>query len=367
MPIIRKIIFKNWFKFFLGSFLTLTLLLTIANLITGFLRLNVTPLEVIFNHILEMPSHLKLLTPVSCLAASLFSTNKLKNTSELTAIFASGYSRKDYALDIAICALTVAILQFMTSSFIQPFAKSKRDFLITNSEKKFRNLKAKGLMSSTISSGKMWFKTENSLMSFSTYDKKNSILFDLSLYVLNEDTLIKYILHTPKAKFINNKWVGENVRILNNLQVEKFSIPIFKKEGKIDISQTPKDFNQIESDITTLNIFYLWKYIYKLYSNGINISEYLVIFLESFSTSLICVVFALFALGGIFSPNRRNNNFGRTVAFTLFFIIVYWLISSYFMELGKSSKINPALAAFTVPSLFILYTAHFFYKNRRLI
>lgn len=365
MPIIRKLVVKSWFTYFSGSFLTLTLLLTIANLITGFLRLNVTPMEVIFNHILEMPSHLKLLTPVSCLAASLFSTNKLKNTSELTAIFASGYSRKDYAFDVILCALTVAFLQFLTSSFLQPYAKSKRDLLITNSETKFRNLKAKGLMSSTISSGKMWFKSENTLMSFSTYDKKNSILYDLSVYTLDNDKVTD-IEYTPKATFVGGIWMGSNVKILNSLNQENFSIPNYKNASAIKIRQTPKDFNQIESDITTLNLFFLWQYIYKLYKNGININEYLVLFLESFSTSLICIVFSLFALSGIFSPNRRNNKFGQTVALTLFFIIVYWLISSYFIELGKSSKLHPILATFTVPVLFILYTGNFFYKNRKL-
>ena len=172
MPTLRSLIIKEWFKFFLGAFLGLLLLITVAELITGFLRQNVTPLEVILNHLLEIPDKFKLIMPVSCLMASLFSINKLRNRNELTAIFAAGYSRKKFFNDIASAAIFVAAFQFSVSGFIEPYAISKKDFLIEDGQSKFKNLRSKGLMASTIGSGKMWFKSNDYFFSFSTFDDK---------------------------------------------------------------------------------------------------------------------------------------------------------------------------------------------------
>ena len=181
MPTLRSLIIKEWFKFFLGAFLGLLLLITVAELITGFLRQNVTPLEVILNHLLEIPDKFKLIMPVSCLMASLFSINKLRNRNELTAIFAAGYSRKKFFNDIASAAIFVAAFQFSVSGFIEPYAISKKDFLIEDGQSKFKNLRSKGLMASTIGSGKMWFKSNDYFFSFSTFDDKKNTLSDVSI------------------------------------------------------------------------------------------------------------------------------------------------------------------------------------------
>ncbi len=366
MSNIRKLIIKNWTIFFVGSFFSLFLLLTVANFISGFLRMNVTATEVILNHFLEIPSYLKLITPVSCLAASLFCINKLKNTNELTAIFASGYGRAKFLSDIAVCALTVATLQFFMSSFIQPYAKSKKEILISDSEAKFRNLKSKGLIASTISSGKMWFKSDNYILSFSTYDKQENKLHDASLYYYTNENKVKSVEFAKSVKYIGDAWIAESLVTYKDLDKESFSYETSKEATQFQIRQTPQDFNQIEADITTLNIILLWRYISKLKRNGININEYLVMFLENFSSSVICIIFAFFASIGIFHPNRRNSSFGKSILIVLLFVILYWLINSYFLELGKSSKIHPLLSTFGVPAFFTLYILYYFSKHRKL-
>lgn len=363
---IRKLIIKNWAIFFLGSFFSLFLLLTVANFISGFLRMNVTATEVIFNHLLEIPSYLKLITPVSCLSASLFCINKLKNTNELTAIFASGYGRAKFLTDIAVCATTVALLQFLVGSFIQPYAKSKKNVLISDSEAKFRNLKSKGLIASTLSSGKMWFKSDNYILSFSTYDKRKNQLHDVSLYSYTNDNKVKSVAYAEIVKYIGNAWIAEKMTTYPALEKEDFSYKNTLKSSPFNIKQSPQDFNQIEADITTLNIILLWRYISKLRKNGINTNEYLVMFLENFSSSLICLIFSFFASVGIFHPNRRNSSFGKSILLVLVFVILYWLINSYFLELGKSSKIHPLLSTLSVPALFTMYIIFYFSRHRKL-
>ncbi|MBC99664.1 MAG: hypothetical protein CME63_18110 [Halobacteriovoraceae bacterium] len=365
MPTLRSLIIKEWFKFFLGAFLGLLLLITVAELITGFLRQNVTPLEVILNHLLEIPDKFKLIMPVSCLMASLFSINKLRNRNELTAIFAAGYSRKKFFNDIASAAIFVAAFQFSVSGFIEPYAISKKDFLIEDGQSKFKNLRSKGLMASTIGSGKMWFKSNDYFFSFSTFDDKKNTLSDVSIYFFKDNKLAKKI-STPLIQFMNNIWVAKKSSMTTLLDGAGY--PTFKEEENITIPifEDPSDFSEIEADITTLNFFELYHYITRLKAGGINVDEYSVMLYEKLSTCFVCIIFALVASIGVFSPNRRGNSFAKSIGGVFAFVILYWLINSYFIELGKSSKISPFLSCFGVPLLFSIYLLYNFYKNRSL-
>lgn len=368
MFILKKLITSEWYKFFIASVIVLFLLITIGNLVSGLLRSNVTAQEVIFNHLIELPGSFNRIFPVSCLIASLFSINKLINRNELTAIFASGYSRKNFVMTLIQASLLVAILQFFTSSYIQPFVKKYRDFFITNSQSKFRNLKSKGLRASTIGSGQIWYKSGNYYFSFATFDKSRNIIFDVKIYFTDKNYNLKKKLEGKELHYEKNKnlWVLKNGISYSMLNESTF--PKIEKFDSIDIllNEDPSDFKQIESDITTLNIWQLYQYIDKLKMSGINTNEYEVTFWNNFSSSLVCIIFALLASIPIFNPNRRTNSIAKNITFVFVFTILYWFVYSYFLELGKSTKLNPMLACFAVPIFFSLYLAYFFRKHRTL-
>ena len=366
MSIIRKLILREWFKFFIGAVIALLLLISVANLISGFLRGNVTALEVIVNHFIEIPGYLNKIFPVSCLMASLFSINKLKTRSELTAIFASGYSRKNYVIDLLIASFLVCILQFATTSFIGPFIKSHRETFIQGSSHKFRNLRSQGLKSSTIGSGKMWYKSDDYFFSFTNYNHVKKEIYNVSIYRLTVDSYLEEIEAHDKVSYISDIWIGNNQVSLKNLNMKSFPKLEIQIQMPVNINETPEDLRQIEADITILNIFNLWKYIKQLKSSGINISEYMVIYFDKFSNSIICIIFTILASVSIFNPNRRSSSFGKNIALVFFFTIVYWLVYSYLLELGNNSKISPFWATFSVPLIFTCILLLIFSKNRKL-
>jgi lipopolysaccharide export system permease protein len=366
MNIIRKLILKEWFKFFTGAVIALLLLLTVANLISGFLRGNVTALEVVINHFIELPDYLNKIFPVSCLMASLFSINKLKTRSELTAIFASGYSRKNYIIDLTYASLFVTLIQFATTSYIGPFVKSHRETFIQGSSHKFRNLRSQGLKSSTIGSGKMWYKSDEYFISFTNYDHRKQEIHNVNLYRLSVDSYLEEIESHEKVHFQDGLWIGDKQISLKNLNDKSFpKLESFTKMP-VSINETPEDLRQIEADITILNVVKLWQYIKQLQSSGINISEYMVLFYDKFSNSIICIIFTILASVSIFNPNRRSSSFGKNIALVFFFTILYWLIYSYLLELGNNAKVSPVVATFTVPLTFTFILIIIFSKNRKL-
>lgn len=132
------------------------------------------------------------------------------------------------------------------------------------------------------------------------------------------------------------------------------------------IRETISDFQQINADISTLNIWKLYDYIGVLKNNGINYSEYYVTFLDKFSSGFTCLVLSILASIALFNPNRRNSSFGTNVAFVLSFTFVYWFIYSYFLTLGQTSKVPATVATFGVPGIFVIYLACYFVYHRKL-
>ncbi len=365
--IIRKLITREWLRFCLSAFVVLLTLLSVGNLVTGFMRGNVSTSEVILSYLIQVPNFMIQIMPVSCLIASLFSINKLKNRNELTAIFASGYSRQSYIVDLLQVSAYVAVIQFILSAYISPYINSKRFDILEDSIEKFRSLQTQGLSSSTIGSGEVWYKSGNYYFSFSHFDAKVNKLFNINIYSYDNDYKLKKITAIPSMTYndIDKTWLPEKVSeiaLLNTPtfpKIEEYISPIF-------LNEKLEDFKKIESDITTLSFFKLYDYIKQLKKSGINVGEYLVIFYKHISDSVICIIFALLAAIPIFNPNRRNSSFGKSASFVFTFTLLYWLVQTFFVELGKNLKLLPVLACFTVPFIFSVFIFIVFYKNRKL-
>lgn len=368
MSKIKTLVLKEWYRYFSYSFFILLAIVTISNLITGLLRGNVSTTDVFYNYLLELPSNLSKIFPISSLIASLFSINKLKSSNELTAIFSLGFSRKRVFLFLFQASLFIAGIQFINSSFVQPLVLQKKNKFISDSERKFRNLKSEGLRSSTIGSGKIWFKSPEYYFSFSSYNRFENVINSLTIYYFDKESKVSKIINSQKAGHIDgNKW-----QLLMGSEYNKLNDEAFPQFSKFDsqiitLNETPKDFQTIESDITTLTIFKLYSYIKGLSAAGISTGEYLVIFFDKFSSAIICIIFALLAAVGIFNPNRRNSSFGKNVAVVFLFTIAYWLVQSFFYEQGKSAKLDPYTAIFSVPLVFCCILAYLFYRNRKLV
>ena len=315
MPLIRWLILKEWSKFFSSAFLVLFLLLTTANLISGFLRGNVTSVEVLQNYLLEVPGFIGKILPLSCLIGSLFAFNKLINRNELTAILAGGYSRKKIIFDLIIISFFVGALQISNMGYIRPLVRSKKSEIIGESAFKFRNLQEKGIATSSVGSGKIWYKSKKYFFSFVAFDKKNNVLNDIAIYKLTKDYALEEKIAAQKAYHLEGeRWRLENVKTMSQfLDPKAFPNTKNKESLVINLNETPEDFRKIESDITNLSMNGLWRYIKTLRHAGINTYEYEVILFEVVSSSIICILFSIIGALSVFNPNRRAFTFGKNV------------------------------------------------------
>lgn len=360
MSIIRKIIIKDWLSFFISSVLVLLFILSLGNILSNLLKSSSVLSQVLLNLLYEVPSFLVKIFPVSCLIASLFALNKLKNRNELTAIFASGFSRRKFIFTIGILGATVGLSLFYINSYIVPYSKHRA----------FKDLNQRGESSVTINainSGRVWFKGKNYFVSYNSFDSLNNVLNNLELYYFNNDFKIFEYIKATKAKYKQNKeWILSDVIHKTNLENVTFPSVKFSKNENWTIDEDIQDFRKINADISTFSIWRLYDYIQVLRANNLNANEYLVSFYDKFSSAITCLVLSMLSAVAVFNPNRRNSSFGKNITFVLGFTFFYWFIYSYSITLGQGSRIAPVLATFSVPTLFVIYLFFFFVYHRKL-
>ena len=360
MSILRKIIIKNWLAFFLASTLILLSILSLGNILSSLMSAKGGMSYILTKLSYEIPGYLVKILPVACLISSLFALNKLKNRNELTAIFASGFSRKKFIFTLASLGLLVGILLFFINAYIVPRAVHQTII----------ELKENGNSSVTtnvINSGRVWFKGQNYFVSYSSFDSNKNRLNDLHLYYYDSNFKINEEIKASTATFLKDKeWNLENVVHIKNLENKTFPSSMEHKSLVWALDENIQDFKKINADISTLSIWKLYDYIQVLNSNSLNSNEYYVSFLDKFASGFTCLILSLLSAVAVFNPNRRNSSFGLNVSFVLGFTFLYWFIYSYFITLGQTSRIHPLIATFGVPGVFAIYLTFFFLYHRKL-
>lgn len=363
MFLLSRIIFKEWIKSLVGSILVLFLLITVGDIINGFMR-GYNFNYIVLNYFLKLPDLLGKLLPIACLISSLFALNKLKNQAELMAILASGFSANKIYTLIFYFSLTIGLFQLFNLGIIQPQANKIKRLEFEKSRKNESKYLARSKVGT---SGLLWYKSEDYFTSFKAFDRKNKSLRDIKIYFGNDKGHLQQVYTAKRASYMEeNKWKLFNVKILNMLDNKMFPQIDHQETLDFPLKEIPQDFDQFESDITTLPIHQLSRFVSRLEQTGINTSEYKIMLYEKYSLALICIIFSLIPVSAVFNPNRRSAGFGKSVVFTLVFTIGFWLLYSSAISMGTSGKLPPLVATMGIPLIFIAYILFTINKNRSL-
>ena len=222
MIILEKIIKNEWIKALFISTISLAFLILIGNLISGFMRSNVSPYEVLVNQLLIFPSTLLKVFPTACLISSLITSNNLIKTNQLVAIYSTGITPFEIIKKVFSLGLFVALIQFFIGSYIKPYSLNLKNKLIPNLEEKFRNLEADGLLSSKITNGSMWIKKDNQFVKYQSFDQQNKRINFATVYSLNSSSILGAYNKSKRLKYEKN-WLGEDIIKTTSLTLKDFS------------------------------------------------------------------------------------------------------------------------------------------------
>lgn len=321
MRLITRLIASEWFKAFIGSFLVLFLVTSAADILSGFLRGK--DAEYVFTYyLIKMPDFLSKILPASCLVATLFSLNNLKNHSELIAILATGFSTKKVIAIILFLSSAVSVFQFINVAYIMPSSsKLQQEF-----EERIETSKLKkvGINASSLDNGRIWYKSNAYFASFTGFDRQKKELKELSLYFYSKKFKGSKIIHAKSATYFKDSlWTFKDGISYSKLESSEFPEPNHFKEITLPLNEVPEDFSKFESKVKTLNLFSLSRFIDRMEKTGINVREYKIIYFEKIALSFVCIIFSLVSLTTLYNPNRRSGSFAKSVVFTLMFSLVF--------------------------------------------
>jgi lipopolysaccharide export LptBFGC system permease protein LptF len=218
-----------------------------------------------------------------------------------------------------------------------------------------------------VSSGLIWYKSKHYFAHFSFYDKETKKLNKLSIFYFSKNGLLNKIIRADSAGHFKDKtWRASKVVVYSSMEKKTFPKITHFDEFLLTLSEDPSDFENIESDVHELDVWELQKYIQKVDNLGINTSEFKILFYEKFSTSLICLIFSVLPLSGIFYPSRRGHSMGRSVIFLVVFTFAFWFMYSSTLTLGSNGKMTPFIGAFGIPLICLIYILIIIMKNRNL-
>ena len=188
-------------------------------------------------------------------------------------------------------------------SYVEPWAKKTEKEQIIKKGKKFKLSKTKGLITSAINGGKIWYRSDQYYVSYSAYDKNEQILIEPTFFYFDENNKNTKIVTAERAEWGEGGiWTLLNAETTKKIAAEVFPEQEEYKQVQLLLREEASEFDRIDDDLNTLGPIALFQFVSQIRKSGISSSEYEVFFLDKVARSLICLLFALAPWGVFFPP-----------------------------------------------------------------
>jgi lipopolysaccharide export system permease protein len=159
-----------------------------------------------------------------------------------------------------------------------------------------------------------------------------------------------------RAEYYPNGWKLINGTVTVFSEENPFPLTKDFKEKIIQISETPKDFQEIEKEVDGLKFKELHQYISRMKSAGADTKSFEVKFHSRISLSFIPIVMCFlavpFSLG-----SRREGGLAKDLGICLVVTFFYWIFYSIGLSLGTNGALPPWLAAWLPSTVFVALAA----------
>ncbi|OFZ20211.1 MAG: LPS export ABC transporter permease LptG [Bdellovibrionales bacterium GWB1_55_8] len=300
--------------------------------------------QILVYHLLNIPRVLVEMMPPAVLLATVFTLSGLARTNELIASFAIGVSLKRIVTLLLTVVFMVSCLLIVLQDRILPLTYKKRTTYY------WHVMKKKPDFFLDIKQDKIWYRSKNLIFNLRLFDPQKKIIHGMSVYTFNENFDLVQVVSADRAKFTKQGWklLDGTVTVFPSDQ----DFPLMQKFTTKDllISETPKDFQEIEKEVDSLRLKELYRYVQRIGDAGADTKSVLVKLHSKISISFMPLIMCV--LGVPFSVrSRREGGVARDLGLCLALTFFYWLFYSIGLSLGTNGALPPWLAAW-LPSTF---------------
>ena len=330
-------------------FLILYWVIDLFNHLDDFIK-NHVPFGILAQYYLSsIPIVIAQTSPLASITAVVSSLSKLNRTHELTAMRSSGMSWMNISTPLIGSGLAITLLALFLTDRLIPQA-----MIITQSIKE-EHLEKESGTDQTVIENVVLYGTKNRMFYAKRYDPNEKILYDLIVFI--EDAQ-----HHPVAKIVSEKveWiVNDKWKLYSCIayqlgsEGEILEKPVYYDERTMDLDEIPQSFLKMESQIHFMKYDQLENYIERIAVTGKNVTRRLMVELYSriafpFANLALIIVGIPLAV----FPFRKKKWFLTGIGSCVILSLLFFLIHSILISLGKAGALSPWLAAWGTDLLF---------------
>ncbi len=324
---------------------------------SGLLDPHYTVSQLVYYHILNTPQIMVQSAGPSVLLATVMTLASLSRSYELVACYSIGVSLKRVMGLIFGVVLSVSVLSWvMSDRVLPPFFKIRTAYYMREIEKRqdfFLDIRR----------DKIWYRSKNMIYNLQRFDHQLKTIYGMSIYTFDEDFNLVEVVEAERAEFDQGNWSLLNGNVTVFSPESQFPLIQGFKRKKVQIAETPHDFQEIEKEVDGLRTPELQRYIARIKEAGADTKAYEVKLHSRLSLSFIPIVMCFLAVP--FSlKTRREGGVAKDLALGLGVTFFYWLFYSVSLSLGTSGALPPWLAAWLPSILFVALAATLIARKR---
>ena len=215
-----------------------------------------------------------------------------------------------------------------------------------------------------IKQDKIWYRAKNLIFNLKLFDPKTSIIHGMAVYTFDDSFNLIQVMDANRAEFTPQGWRLHQGTVTVFNESDPFPMTKSFQEKELLISETPKDFQEIEKEVDGLRLKELYRYIERMRAAGADTKSYEVKLHSKISLTFIPLVMCILAVP--FSVrNRREGGAAKDLGLCLVATFFYWLFYSIGLSLGTNGALPPWLAAWLPSTIFAALAAALIARQTR--
>ncbi len=349
MKLLDRYIVKQFLLTALFGIVAFTVIFVVIDLmekLDDFLDRKADAMVIVQYYLAFTPEIIKLMTPVAILLSSLFTTGKLSNNNELTAMKSSGVSLYRFMMPMMILALFISFASVYFSGWVVPYANRQK----FNIERTYlqRNYEATARSNIYVQDGL------RRIVFISYFDRAANIGGRSSVQDFSDSNLIT-IAQRVDAKQI--RWDSTTARwTLLNATVRTFnhneeSMHTMNSYTIDTLHFTPADIIKQQENPDEMNYFEMQRFIKRQQQTGNDVAHWQVDYYSKVSFPFASFIVVLFGVPFSFGKRRGGLavQFGISVA-VCFIYLIFMKTSQVF---GYNGDLQPLLTAWLANLIFL--------------
>lgn len=368
MRILDKYVLQSIISIFLSTiflFCFLYILIDVASRLNDFLENQVSFMTIVQYYLTFLPIIIVHTSPIACLIASLFTYSSLNNTNEIIALRAGGLSFWQITKPALCFALIVSAFVFLVNERYVPQSTMQSEEI---KDKQFeKNTAQRESDNKKPISYLTFYGLKNRLFFIDEFHPKNNQLQGIILIEHDQNQNVRLKYTAPFGNWTDNGWVFRNVQISSypTGKPNESSDIKFSRELLMDIDETPEDFLKQRLDVDAMNIAQLNQYIKRFQASGATsaINNLLVDLHSKIAYPIGSFVVVLIGLPFGLMIGRRKALTFTSVGIAAGIGFLYYVTNAVGLALGKGGALNPIIAAWFAPGLFLTSSLYVIFKK----